>query len=99
MSYRIATPTALAALALCAGVFLAPGAWAEADSRAPVVIPPPAPGLETRGWLELQASGALQSPHPQALRDAEAERAYERHLQSFTHRIPETFVDRSGFAP
>ncbi|MFC6671235.1 DUF3613 domain-containing protein [Marinobacterium aestuariivivens] len=51
-------------------------------------------GLQTRHWLELQRSGRQASPVQDRLAPAAADRVSKRMHDSFSHPIPEHFVDR-----
>lgn len=49
-------------------------------------------GSSTRRLLELQRSGSRTSDHQQYVSASEMQRIYQRHLESFEHRIPEYFI-------
>ncbi|WP_019625165.1 DUF3613 domain-containing protein [Thioalkalivibrio sp. ALJT] len=52
----------------------------------------------TRDWLAMQRDGAQASEHVQGLSEAARTRALGRYLDSFTHPIPEHYIDRGSFS-
>lgn len=51
---------------------------------------------ETENWLQLQVSGKVKSPVPQAATAAERERSLQRWLDSYTHPIPEYYKQKES---
>lgn len=70
-------------------------AQAQPPGRLPADAQPP-PGSETRAWMDLQKSGVAAPTDPRPMSGEVATRVYERHLESFSQPIPETF-EREGF--
>lgn len=48
-------------------------------------------GNRTRAWMDRQRDGALASPHSTGLTPPEDYRARRRHLDSFSHPIPDLY--------
>ncbi|WP_181454283.1 DUF3613 domain-containing protein [Halomonas sp. SL1] len=65
------------------------GAMPAADHRSAEV------GERTERLLELQRSGRIASRNRQSLSGEVQSRIYERYLQSFTHAIPDEYIDLS----
>lgn len=78
-----------------AGIALALGAALSATVQAQLAERPhemrPAPGAETRAWLDLQKSGAVAPTDPRPMSGEVGERVYQRYLDSHTRAIPESF--------
>lgn len=56
-----------------------------------------APGEATRGWLEMQRSGAQAAVSPRQP-GAVATRVYQRYLETFDHPVPESYFEgEKGF--
>lgn len=53
----------------------------------------PAHGQSVARLLELQRSGRLATPRPQTLSGEVQSRVYRRYLESFTHPIPDDYID------
>jgi hypothetical protein len=51
-----------------------------------------APGEATRGWLEMQRSGAQAAVSPRQP-GAVATRVYQRYLETFDHPVPESYFE------
>lgn len=51
----------------------------------------PASGALTRQWVELQRSGAQASVHADGTSSDVVEHIYQRYVDSFTHKIPDTY--------
>ena len=75
---------------LLSALLVAAPAWAQAPAA------PTTDGSATRAWMALQKGdeGTVSTPRPQS--GEEAERVYQRYLDSFDHPIPEAF-DRERF--
>lgn len=89
--------TALGLLGL-AGSALAQGTVASPQVGMPLGGSEPAPRVtaDTRsvqGMLELQRSQQLASPHPQYVSGDVQARIYRRYVESFSHPIPERYID------
>jgi hypothetical protein len=79
----------LAVIVLALGAALAGAAQAQLADRERAVRP--APGTETRTWLDLQKSGAVAPTDPRPMSGEVGERVYQRYLDSHTRAIPESF--------
>lgn len=53
----------------------------------------PAFGERVGRLLELQRSGRLSSPHSQSLAGEVQSRIYRRYVESFSHPIPDDYID------
>lgn len=53
-------------------------------------------GDDTRAWLELQASGNAAQAAPRPMPGEVADKVYQRYLDSFENRVPDSF-DRESF--
>ena len=63
----------------------------QPPGRQTAKTPPVADGTDTRAWLTLQKSGVAAPSDPRPMSGEVAERVYQRHLDSYTRPIPETF--------
>lgn len=89
-------------LGACGAMLIAaPLAWAQDDvpsgqGAMPTVDHRRADvGARTERLFELQRSGRIASRHRQSLSGEVQSRIYDRYLQSFTHAIPEQYIDLS----
>lgn len=90
----------------CLGAFgamliVSPLAWAQDEVSSRQAVTPAVAhrgadvGERTERLLELQRSGRIASRQRQSLSGEVQSRVYDRYLQSFTHAIPDAYIDLS----